>query len=110
MIFIIIIIIIIIISIIIISIIIIIINIIKSTNEVKIIYNLNTSYFQCSIDRLCKNKSLFRRFPLSLFRLCLWFIRLTSHTFVRLQDKNSRSGPRFEIKKCYWNINILKQI
>ena len=82
--------------------------IIKSKNKIKINYNFKHVLFP--IDRLCKNKSLFRRFPLSLFRLCLWFIRLTSHTFVRLQDKNSRSGPRFEIKKCYWNINILKQI
>ena len=31
-------------------------------------------------------------------------------TFVRLHDKNSRSGPRFEKKKLLENKRILKQI
>ena len=72
---------------------------------------LNKSYFQCSFQRLCKNKSLFRRFPLSLFRLYLWLVIWQVDTFVRLHDKNSRSGPRFVIKKMLLeNKHILKQM
>ena len=73
---------------------------------------LNTSYFQCSFDRLCKNKRLFRSFPLSLFRLYLWFIHLTKS--IRLficTIKIHAQGPGLKFKKMLLeNKHILKQI